>query len=210
MEDYYKILGIQYNASITDISNSFNLKMIEYKCLPFLTDKDKQNIKNLKKAFFVLSNDEYKKTYDNSLKQQTNQQTKQQTNQQTNQQSTKQTNQQTNQISGIESGNYFSWTSEISSQPVTNTTNNIGTMGSSSNIGTVGSSSNISTVGSSSNTGTGTKKQLFNHSYISDRIFSLNSNNNNNTVSNSEILRPKNVGLSSDVKIEYDTPIDYN
>ena len=171
MEDYYKILGIQYNASITDISNSFNLKMIEYKCLPFLTDKDKQNIKNLKKAFFVLSNDEYKKTYDNSLKQQTNQQT------------TKQPNQQTNQISGIESGNYFSWTSEISSHPVTNTV---------------------------TNTGTGTKKQLFNHSYISDRIFSLNNNNNNNTVSNSEILRPKNVGLSSDVKIEYDTPIDYN
>jgi hypothetical protein len=31
MEDYYKILGIQYNASITDISNSFNLKMIDYK-----------------------------------------------------------------------------------------------------------------------------------------------------------------------------------
>jgi DNA polymerase delta subunit 1 len=41
MEDYYKILGIQYNASITDISNSFNLKMIDYKCLPFITDKDK-------------------------------------------------------------------------------------------------------------------------------------------------------------------------
>ena len=67
-------------------------------------------------------------------------------------------------------------------------------------------------MGTTSNTGTGTKKQLFNHSYISDRIFSLNGNGNSNNfnVSNSETLRPKNVGLSADVKIEYDTPIDYN
>ena len=35
-------------------------------------------------------------------------------------------------------------------------------------------------------------------------------NSINNNVSNSEILRPKNVGLSADIKIEYDTPIDYN
>ena len=182
MDDYYKILGIQYNASITDISNSFNLKIFEYKALPFLTDKDKQSIKNLKKAFFVLSNDEYKKTYDNSLKQQNNQVPNQQI------------NQKYNQISGIESGNYFSWTSEISSQPNTNTNN----------------TNNTGTVGTTSNTGTGTKKQLFNHSYISDRIFSLTGNNTNYNVSNSETLRPKNVGLSTDVKIDFDIPIDYN
>jgi DnaJ-class molecular chaperone len=193
MEDYYKILGIQYNASNTDISNSFNLKMIEYKCLPFLTDKDKQIIKNLKKAFFVLSNEEYKKTYDNSLKI-TNNNLTQTTNNFNN----------FNQISGVESGNYYSWTSEISSQPIQN--NNINQ--STNNINQT--NNNINYIGTS-NTGTGTKKQLFNHSYISDRIFSLNGNSNgNNNVSNSEILRPKNVGLSSDVKIDYDTPIDYN
>lgn len=173
MEDYYKILGIQYNASIADISNSFNLKMIDYKCLPFITDKDKQSIKNLKKAFFVLSNDEYKKTYDNSLKQQG-------------------VKKEIKQISGIESGTYFSWTSEI------NPTNS-----------TI--SKPVGTIESTGTTGTGTKKQLFNHSYISDRIFSLHGNNNNtNSVSNSETLRPKNVGLSSDAKIEFDTPIDYS
>ncbi len=200
MEDYYKILGIQYNASNTDISNSFNLKMIEYKCLPFLTDKDKQIIKNLKKAFFVLSNEEYKKTYDNSLKI-TNNNLTQTTNNFNN----------FNQISGVESGNYYSWTSEISSQPIQNnninqTTNNINQTTNNINQST----NNINYIGTS-NTGTGTKKQLFNHSYISDRIFSLNGNRNgNNNVSNSEILRPKNVGLSSDVKIDYDTPIDYN
>lgn len=176
MEDYYKILGIQYNASINDISNSFNLKMIDYKCLPFITDKDKQSIKNLKKAFFVLSNDEYKKTYDNSLKQQ----------------GVKKEVKEIKQISGIESGSYFSWTSEI------NPTNS-----------TI--SKPVGTIESTGTTGTGTKKQLFNHSYISDRIFSLHgNNNNNNTVSNSETLRPKNVGLSSDAKIEFDTPIDYS
>ena len=52
MDDYYKVLGIQYDASIVDITNNFNLKIFEYKALPFLTDKDKQSIKNLKKAFF--------------------------------------------------------------------------------------------------------------------------------------------------------------
>jgi DnaJ-class molecular chaperone len=201
MEDYYKILGIQYNASNTDISNSFNLKMIEYKCLPFLTDKDKQIIKNLKKAFFVLSNEEYKKTYDNSLKI-TNNNLTQTTNNFNN----------FNQISGVESGNYYSWTSEISSQPIQN--NNINQTNNNINQSTnnINQTNNINYIGTSNTgTGTGTKKQLFNHSYISDRIFSLNGNSNgNNNVSNSEILRPKNVGLSSDVKIDYDTPIDYN
>jgi DnaJ-class molecular chaperone len=173
MDDYYKILGIQYNASITDISNSFNLKIFEYKALPFLTDKDKQSIKNLKKAFFVLSNEEYKKTYDNSLNQNKNK------NQEHN----------INHVSGIEAGAYFSWTSEKSpDKPISN--NNI-----------------TEAIGTTSN---GTKKQLFNHSYISDRIFSLTGNNTNYNVSNSETLRPKNVGLSTDVKIDFDTPIDYN
>ena len=168
MDDYYKILGIQYNASNTDISNSFNLKMFEYKSLPFLTDKDKLSIKNLKKAFFVLSNEEYKKTYDISLNKNKN---------------------QNNLVSGIESGAYFSWSSEIpSDKQISN--NNL-----------------TETIGTTSN---GTKKQLFNHSYISDRIFSLNGNNSNYNVTNSETLRPKNVGLSSDVKIDFDTPIDYN
>ena len=187
MEDYYKILGIQYNASITDISNSFNLKMIDYKCLPFITDKDKQSIKNLKKAFFVLSNDEYKKTYDNSLKQQ----------------APKKEVKEIKQISGIESGTYFSWTSEINP---TNSANSGRT-----NMANSTQNKPVGTIESTGTTGTGTKKQLFNHSYISDRIFSLHgNNNNNNTVTNSETLRPKNVGLSSDAKIEFDTPIDYS
>lgn len=175
MDDYYKVLGIQYDASIVDITNNFNLKIFEYKALPFLTDKDKQSIKNLKKAFFVLSNEEYKKTYDSGLKNSlyTN------------------TNTNTKQISGIEDGNYCSWAEQVTDN-INNNTNNIN---STNNIGT---------------TSNGTKKQLFNHSYISDRIFSLTGNNSNYNVTNSETLRPKNVGLSSDVKIEYETPIDYN
>jgi DnaJ-class molecular chaperone len=167
MDDYYKILGIQYDASITDITNTFNLKIFEYKALPFLTDKDKQSIKNLKKAFFVLSNEEYKKTYDISLKNSLN---------------------NAKDISGVEDGSYYLWSSSDKS------TNN---------------SDIVDTIATTNN---GTKKQLFNHSYISDRIFSLTGNNNNTNfnVSNSETLRPKNVGLSSDVKIDFDTPIDYN
>ena len=58
------------------------------------------------------------------------------------------------------------------------------------------------------------KKGAVNNSYIVDRIFSMNNLQNSNkkiyNIDHSEILRPKNVGLSADVKPEFDTPLDFN
>jgi DnaJ-class molecular chaperone len=141
MEDYYKILNIEYNASKQEIINSYDKLMINFKIQPFISENDKTQIKLIKKAHFVLTNDEYKKTYDTSL-------------------ALKKTQEQT-----------------ISFQPI-HTINN--------------------------------KKSGFNNSYIADRIFSMNCGNNNTcNIEKSELLRPKNVGLSSDIKPEIDTPLDF-
>jgi DnaJ-class molecular chaperone len=143
MEDYYKILNIEYNASKEQIIASYDKLMINFKIQPFISENDKTQIKLIKKAHFVLTNDEYKKTYDTNL-------------------ALRQKQQQS-----------------ISFQPV-HTINN--------------------------------KKSGFNNSYIADRIFSMHCGISNNmcNVEKSELLRPKNVGLSSDVKPEIDTPLDFN
>ena len=57
------------------------------------------------------------------------------------------------------------------------------------------------------------KKGHINNSYIADRIFSINNLQNNNkklyNIEHSEFLRPKNVGLSSDIKPDIDIPLDF-
>ena len=144
MEDYYNILNIEYNATKEQIIASYDKLMINYKIQPFISENDKTQIKLIKKAHFVLTNDEYKKTYDTNLLLKQKQQ------------------QQTNGI-----------------HPV-HTINN--------------------------------KKSGFNNSYIANRIFSMHSGMSNNfcNIEKSELLRPKNVGLSSDIKPEVDTPINFN
>jgi DnaJ-class molecular chaperone len=67
MEDYYRLLEINYESSINDINNAFKNKIIEFKALPFLTENDKLKFKEIKKANVVLNNKEYKKIYDNHL-----------------------------------------------------------------------------------------------------------------------------------------------
>ena len=148
MEDYYRILNVEYTATKDEIIASYEKLMINYKIQPFITENDKTQIKLIKKAHFVLTNDEYKKTYDTNLELKK-----------------KQIQQQQQQPLGI--------------QPF-HTLNN--------------------------------KKSGFNNSYIADRIFSMHCGINNNfcNVEKSELLRPKNVGLSSDVKLETDTPLDFN
>lgn len=143
MEDYYKILNVEHTATKDEIIASYDKIMINYKIQPFISENDKTNIKLIKKAHFVLTNDEYRKTYDTSLE------LKKKQNQ----------------------------------QPI-----------------------NIQSVNTSNN-----KKSGFNNSYIADRIFSMHSGVNNNFVNieQSEFLRPKNVGLSSDVKPDMDVPLDF-
>jgi len=53
------------------------------------------------------------------------------------------------------------------------------------------------------------KKSADNQNYLVDRIFNFQNTNNNYNIKDNELLRPKNVGLSSDDVIEFDKPIDY-
>ena len=67
MEDYYRLFDIHYEASIDELNDAYKNKIIHFKSLPFLTENDNQQIKNIKKAFVVFNNPEYKKTYDQYL-----------------------------------------------------------------------------------------------------------------------------------------------
>ena len=68
MEDYYRLLDTHYEASIDEINDAYNNKLLHFKSLPFLTENDKETIKKLKKANVIFNNLEYKKTYDQYLK----------------------------------------------------------------------------------------------------------------------------------------------
>ena len=67
MEDYYKLLDIHYEASLDELNDAYKNKIIHFKLLPFLTNNDKEQLKNIKKAFVIFNNPEYKKTYDQYL-----------------------------------------------------------------------------------------------------------------------------------------------
>jgi len=54
------------------------------------------------------------------------------------------------------------------------------------------------------------KKNMQNSNYIVDRIFDITLNNNQSiNINHNELLRPKNVGLSSDKIPEFDEPLDF-
>jgi len=67
MEDYYKLLDTHYNATCEELNSAYKNKLIHYKSLPFMTDNDKQQLKELKKAITIFNNPEYKNTYDQYL-----------------------------------------------------------------------------------------------------------------------------------------------
>lgn len=123
MEDYYRLLGIQYESTIDDINTAYQNKILEFKSLPFMTDNDKLTLINIKKAYTIFSNSEYKKIYDQ----------------------------------------YYlnKFKKELNSFDDMR------------------------------------KKKNINNNYLVDRIFNFNNSNNYNLKYN-ELLRPKNVGLSSD------------
>ena len=68
MEDYYRLFEIDYEASSVAINNAYQKKILEYKSLPFLSDLDKHNLKEIKKAFIIFNNENYKRTYDEYIK----------------------------------------------------------------------------------------------------------------------------------------------
>ncbi len=57
MKDYYEILEISRNASEDDIYNAYNTKILQFRHLPFFTNKMIQEIKLLKEALYVLSDE---------------------------------------------------------------------------------------------------------------------------------------------------------
>ncbi|ADO67243.1 putative DnaJ/Hsp40 [Cafeteria roenbergensis virus] len=66
MKDYYKILGISKNAGFIDVINSYN-ESISFFNKKQLNDIDKQTIKEIKEAYFILGNYHNRRSYDNNL-----------------------------------------------------------------------------------------------------------------------------------------------
>ena len=61
---YYKILDLKYTASNEEIMNSYKSKIDKYLHLPFLNENQKTEIKELKKAKFVLLDSDLRSKYD--------------------------------------------------------------------------------------------------------------------------------------------------
>lgn len=64
---YYIILELKYDTSEKEIYDSYNNKIKKYLNLPFLNETQKNEVKELKKAKFILSNSELRKQYNNII-----------------------------------------------------------------------------------------------------------------------------------------------
>lgn len=64
---YYKILELKYDTTEKDIYESYNNKIKKYLNLPFLNETQKAEVKELKKAKFVLSNTELRRKYNSII-----------------------------------------------------------------------------------------------------------------------------------------------
>jgi DnaJ-class molecular chaperone len=61
---YYKILDLGKGSTNEDVYKAYNTKIEKYRNLPYLNSSQKAEVKELKKAKFVLSNQEFRKMYD--------------------------------------------------------------------------------------------------------------------------------------------------
>ncbi len=68
MKDYYEILGIANNATENEIYNAYKNKISQFNHLPFHTIKMIDEIKSLKEALYVLSNNIKREKYNNKCK----------------------------------------------------------------------------------------------------------------------------------------------
>ena len=67
MINYYQILDVKKNNNKDEILKKYNKKILKYKNLPFLNSEQKEEVRNLKVALYILSNDELKDLYDNYM-----------------------------------------------------------------------------------------------------------------------------------------------
>jgi DnaJ-class molecular chaperone len=68
IEDFYKFLNINYETSLKEINKICNEKIKYYKSMPKLNEKDANDYKNYKKAYYLFNNPEYRKIYDEHIK----------------------------------------------------------------------------------------------------------------------------------------------
>ena len=73
---YYKILDLDSKATIEDIYEAYSNKIKKYRNLPFFNNTQKVEVKELKKAKFVLTNDELRKILDSSINNKNKEETK--------------------------------------------------------------------------------------------------------------------------------------
>jgi curved DNA-binding protein CbpA len=59
--NYYQILEVKYDATEKEINDAYKNKIKKYFNLPFLNENQKVDVKELKKAKFIFSNNELKK-----------------------------------------------------------------------------------------------------------------------------------------------------
>jgi DnaJ-class molecular chaperone len=63
MKNYYEILNIEINATEDEIYQAYNIKIAQFNHLPFHTQKMIAEIKLLKEALYVLSDNNKRKKY---------------------------------------------------------------------------------------------------------------------------------------------------
>lgn len=64
---YYKILDLEYNATIEQVYEAYSNKIQKYRNLAFFNNTQKTEVKELKKAKYVLTNEELRKILDQSI-----------------------------------------------------------------------------------------------------------------------------------------------
>jgi DnaJ-class molecular chaperone len=67
MVNYYQILDAKKTNNRDIILKKYNKKILKYKNLPFLNSEQREEVRNLKVALYILSNMELKMLYDNYL-----------------------------------------------------------------------------------------------------------------------------------------------
>lgn len=67
MKNYYELLSVPMDASYDEIFQSYQHNISQFNNLSFLTKTDISQIKELKKALFILSNNNLRNLYNNKL-----------------------------------------------------------------------------------------------------------------------------------------------
>lgn len=67
MDNYYKLLNINNNASTKEIINAYNIKINIYNYFKSLNKNQINEIKILKKALYILTTPELKQKYDDKI-----------------------------------------------------------------------------------------------------------------------------------------------